>query len=154
MNGVLVLDKPAGFTSFDAVAVLRKLSGERKIGHTGTLDPQATGVLPVLLGRAAKALELLPEGHFWDDAPVGGEFGGDRSDEDLLGRWKDETMECVESTHMSFIGPHCPTGELKDSDAAQELRERLGYRLYISHLDTAYAFGRNELGLACDDVCL
>ena len=61
MNGVLVLDKPAGFTSFDAVAVLRKLSGERKIGHTGTLDPQATGVLPVLLGRAAKALELLPD---------------------------------------------------------------------------------------------
>ncbi len=119
--------------------------------HDMTGDPDETGEWLGWLKNGGlqetdgEALELLPEEHFWDDAPVGGEFGGDRSDEDLLGRWKDETMECVESTHMSFIGPHCPTGELKDSDAAQELRERLGYRLYISHLDTAYAFGRNEL---------
>lgn len=61
MNGVLVMDKPAGFTSFDVVAVMRRLTGERKIGHTGTLDPMATGVLPLLLGRAAKAADLLPD---------------------------------------------------------------------------------------------
>ena len=61
MTGVLVLDKPAGFTSFDAVAVLRGLCGERKIGHTGTLDPMATGVLPMLLGRATRALPLLAD---------------------------------------------------------------------------------------------
>lgn len=61
VNGVIVLDKPAGFTSFDAVAVMRGLSREKKIGHTGTLDPMATGVLPLLLGRAAKACSLLPE---------------------------------------------------------------------------------------------
>ena len=45
MTGVLILDKPAGFTSFDAVAVCRRLCHERKIGHTGTLDPDAEGVL-------------------------------------------------------------------------------------------------------------
>lgn len=61
MDGVIVLDKPQGFTSFDAVAVMRGLAKERKIGHTGTLDPMATGVLPLLLGRAAKACDLLPE---------------------------------------------------------------------------------------------
>lgn len=61
MNGVIVLDKPAGFTSFDAVAVVRGLSHEKKTGHTGTLDPMATGVLPLLLGRAAKAADLLPD---------------------------------------------------------------------------------------------
>ena len=61
MNGIIVLDKPADFTSFDAVAVMRGLSKERKIGHTGTLDPMATGVLPLLLGRAAKAADLLPD---------------------------------------------------------------------------------------------
>ena len=61
MNGVLILDKPAEFTSFDAVAVMRGISRERKIGHTGTLDPMATGVLPLLLGRAAKAADLLPD---------------------------------------------------------------------------------------------
>lgn len=61
MNGVIILDKPAGFTSFDAVAVMRGLAREKKIGHTGTLDPMATGVLPLLLGRAAKAASLLPD---------------------------------------------------------------------------------------------
>lgn len=61
MNGVLILDKPRDFTSFDAVAVLRGLTHEKKIGHTGTLDPLATGVLPLLLGRAAKAADLLPD---------------------------------------------------------------------------------------------
>ena len=61
MNGVIILDKPAGFTSFDAVAVMRGLAHEKKIGHTGTLDPMATGVLPLLIGRAAKAADLLPD---------------------------------------------------------------------------------------------
>ena len=60
MNGVIVVNKPEGFTSFDVVAVMRKLCNERKIGHCGTLDPNATGVLPVLLGRAAKAQDILP----------------------------------------------------------------------------------------------
>ncbi len=61
MNGIIILDKPSGFTSFDGVAVLRGLSHQKKIGHTGTLDPMATGVLPVLLGRSAKALNFLPD---------------------------------------------------------------------------------------------
>lgn len=60
MNGVIVVDKPAEFTSFDVVAVVRRLSGQRKIGHTGTLDPNATGVLPLLLGSATKAQDIIP----------------------------------------------------------------------------------------------
>lgn len=58
-NGVFVLDKPKGFTSFDAIAVLRGLFKTKKIGHTGTLDPMATGVLVVLIGGATKALSFL-----------------------------------------------------------------------------------------------
>ncbi|QAT51135.1 tRNA pseudouridine(55) synthase TruB [Caproiciproducens sp. NJN-50] len=61
MNGILILDKPAGFTSFDVVAVLRGLTREKRIGHTGTLDPMATGVLPLLLGCATRAEALLPD---------------------------------------------------------------------------------------------
>ena len=61
MNGIIVIDKPDGFTSFDAVAVARRCTGVKKIGHTGTLDPMATGVLPLLVGRAAKAADLLPD---------------------------------------------------------------------------------------------
>ena len=60
MNGVLLINKPKEFTSFDVVAVVRKYSGQRKIGHTGTLDPNATGVLPLLLGNATKAQDIVP----------------------------------------------------------------------------------------------
>ena len=59
MNGVIVIDKPQGFTSFDVIAVVRRLTRQRKTGHTGTLDPNATGVLPVLLGSATKAQDLI-----------------------------------------------------------------------------------------------
>ncbi len=58
-NGVLIIDKPEGITSHDVVGKIRKLYGTRKVGHTGTLDPLATGVLVILLGRAAKAAEYL-----------------------------------------------------------------------------------------------
>ncbi len=61
MNGVVVIDKEPGFTSFDVVAVVRRILHEKKIGHTGTLDPMATGVLPVLVGSAAKAQVFLPD---------------------------------------------------------------------------------------------
>ena len=61
MNGILIVDKPTDFTSFDVVAVIRKTLHEKKTGHTGTLDPMATGVLPILLGSAAKAQIFLPD---------------------------------------------------------------------------------------------
>jgi tRNA pseudouridine55 synthase len=61
MNGVICIDKPEGMTSFDVVAVLRKITRERKAGHAGTLDPMATGVLPVFFGEATKAIPLLPD---------------------------------------------------------------------------------------------
>lgn len=57
--GVLCLDKPSDMTSHDAVAIVRKLYGTKQVGHTGTLDPMATGVLPILVGRAAKASSFL-----------------------------------------------------------------------------------------------
>ncbi len=57
--GILVVNKPEGITSHDVVGKIRKFYGTRKVGHTGTLDPLATGVLVILLGRAAKAAEYL-----------------------------------------------------------------------------------------------
>ena len=60
MDGIFCLDKPADMTSFQCCAALRRLLGEKKIGHGGTLDPMATGVLPILVGRATRALDLLP----------------------------------------------------------------------------------------------
>ena len=61
MNGIINVYKEKGYTSHDVVAVLRKIAGQKKIGHTGTLDPDATGVLPVCLGRATKLCDLLTD---------------------------------------------------------------------------------------------
>src|SRR5512135_512788 len=60
-DGLVVVDKPAGFTSHDVVAKLRKAYGQRRVGHAGTLDPDATGVLLVGLGRATRLLRFLTE---------------------------------------------------------------------------------------------
>ena len=60
MTGIILLDKPKDITSFGAVARVRRICGEKKCGHTGTLDPMATGVLTVMLGGATRFIELLP----------------------------------------------------------------------------------------------
>ena len=61
LKGIICIDKPSGFTSFDVVAKLRGILKTRKLGHSGTLDPAATGVLPVFAGGATKAISLLPD---------------------------------------------------------------------------------------------
>ena len=62
MSGILLVDKPAGWTSHDVVGRQRRMTGQRRIGHSGTLDPMATGLLVVFLGRATRAVEFA-EGH-------------------------------------------------------------------------------------------
>ena len=59
-DGILLIDKPQGFTSFDVIAKLRGMSRQRRIGHAGTLDPMATGVLPCLFGSAARLCGCMP----------------------------------------------------------------------------------------------
>lgn len=61
MNGVIVINKPKGYTSHDIVNVVRKKLNTKKVGHTGTLDPDATGVLPILIGTATKISKYLIE---------------------------------------------------------------------------------------------
>ncbi|MGN0650230.1 MAG: tRNA pseudouridine(55) synthase TruB [Oscillospiraceae bacterium] len=61
MTGIICINKPQDFTSFDVVAVLRRCFHTKKVGHGGTLDPMATGVLPVFVGGATKAADMLPE---------------------------------------------------------------------------------------------
>ena len=62
MQGILIVDKPMDWTSFDVVAKLRGVLGTRKLGHSGTLDPMATGVLPVFVGQATRAVEFAENG--------------------------------------------------------------------------------------------
>lgn len=60
MNGILCMNKPQDFTSFDVIGKLRGILHMKRLGHTGTLDPMATGVLPILVGTATKACDILP----------------------------------------------------------------------------------------------
>src|SRR5437763_4877328 len=92
MDGLRVIDKPAGPTSHDVVARMRRVLGERRIGHTGTLDPNASGVLPLVIGRATRLAKFLSGGRKTYEAivhlgiatdtydaegtPVGGKWAG------------------------------------------------------------------------------
>ena len=63
MNGLLILDKPVGMTSHDVVSIVRRATGERSVGHLGTLDPMATGVLPLLLGKHTRLAQFFGKAH-------------------------------------------------------------------------------------------
>jgi tRNA pseudouridine55 synthase len=89
MNGVIVINKPQDFTSFDVVAVMRRLCGEKKIGHTGTLDPMATGVLPLLLGKATRAASLLEDTD--KEYEVGFQLGYSTDTQDSTGTTRKES---------------------------------------------------------------
>lgn len=70
MNGLLVMDKPAGMTSHDVVAIVRRATGERSIGHLGTLDPMATGVLPLLLGKYTRLAQFFGQSEKWYEGRI------------------------------------------------------------------------------------
>jgi tRNA pseudouridine55 synthase len=80
MDGVLLIDKPSGPTSHDVVARIRQASGERSVGHTGTLDPRATGLLPLVLGRATRLASIISSGDKAYDAEIRLGFATDTDD--------------------------------------------------------------------------
>lgn len=82
MDGVIVVDKPAGWTSHDAVNKLRRLAGTKKVGHLGTLDPAATGVLPLIIGRATRLAQFYASSDKVYDAVVHFGWATDTYDRD------------------------------------------------------------------------
>ncbi|MDX6269839.1 MAG: tRNA pseudouridine55 synthase [Acidobacteriota bacterium] len=94
MNGALIIDKPAGWTSHDVVARVRRVLRERRVGHTGTLDPFATGVLVVLVGRATRLAQFLAGAEKEYDATV--RFGYATETGDLTGARRAETTTSAE----------------------------------------------------------
>jgi tRNA pseudouridine55 synthase len=80
MNGLLVIDKPAGMTSHDVVAIVRRATGERSIGHLGTLDPMATGVLPLLLGKYTRLAQFFGQSEKCYDGRIRFGFATDTFD--------------------------------------------------------------------------
>lgn len=107
MNGIIIINKPKSFTSFDVIAVLRRLLNQRKIGHMGTLDPMATGVLPILLGDSAK-FQIYSNNH--DKTYVADlKFGITTDTLDITGNILSETKSSVNREELqkvlkTFIG--------------------------------------------------
>lgn len=108
LNAVLVVDKPAGWTSHDVVAKTRRLLGERSIGHLGTLDPMATGVLPLVLGRMTRLCQFYNESEKTYEGTVRLGFATDTYDADGEPAGPSQavkvTLEEVESFVASFVG--------------------------------------------------
>jgi len=88
MDGVILIDKPAGFTSHDVVARVRRILGTRRVGHTGTLDPFATGLLVVLVGRATRLAQFLSDAEKEYEATI--RFGFATETGDVTGKPLDE----------------------------------------------------------------
>jgi tRNA pseudouridine55 synthase len=94
MNGLLVLDKPSGMTSHDVVAIVRRATGEKSIGHLGTLDPMATGVLPLLLGKYTRLAQFFGQAdkHYTGQIRFG--FATDSFDADGIPTTDPQLLTC------------------------------------------------------------
>ncbi len=127
MNGVILIDKPMDFTSFDVVAVVRRITGQRKTGHTGTLDPNATGVLPVLLGSATKAQDLIVN---HDKSYVADFKLGMTTDTlDIWGEVKSKQSSAVSEEEILQLIPEF-TGEIEQIPPMFSAVQKNGQRLY------------------------
>lgn len=97
MNGVICVNKPTGFTSFDVIAKLRGILRIKRLGHGGTLDPMATGVLPVFVGSATKACDIMPDNT--KSYRAGFRLGEISDTQDVTGKtlaFSDKAVSCVE----------------------------------------------------------
>ena len=101
MNGILVIDKPAGLTSHDVVARVRRILREKRVGHTGTLDPFATGVLVVLVGSATRLAQFLSSSEKEYEGVI--RFGYATDSGDATGVMRPETR--TTATSKEFAGP-------------------------------------------------
>lgn len=127
MNGILIIDKPTEFTSFDVIAVLRRLLGQKKIGHTGTLDPNATGVLPILLGNATKTQDLILN---HDKSYVADFALGKTTDTlDIWGTVTNEMHSCVSKQDVLNVLPEF-RGEINQVPPMFSAVQKNGQRLY------------------------
>lgn len=109
MNGLLLVDKPGGMTSFDVVRRVRRWCGIRQVGHCGTLDPSATGVLPVAIGSATRLVEYLMAGdkEYVATLRLGAVTDTQDGDGQILATspWNDIDRHALETAVARFVGP-------------------------------------------------
>lgn len=127
MNGILCINKPKDFTSFDVVAKIRGMSKTKRVGHSGTLDPLATGVLPLFIGNATKACDMMPS----DDKSYVASFrlGMTTDTLDISGEVLSETVSAVKKEELlPLIEKY--TGEIMQIPPMYSAVRVNGQRLY------------------------
>jgi len=127
LNGIVVVNKEKGFTSHDVVNVVRKTLGTRKVGHTGTLDPNATGVLPICVGKSTKACDMLT---FSDKEYIAGVKLGITTDTyDIWGEVLSESEVNVSIDKLKEAISHF-TGEIEQLPPMYSAIKQNGKKLY------------------------
>ena len=126
-SGIVVIDKPAGWTSMDVCAKLRGILKERRIGHGGTLDPMATGVLPVFAGSATKAVEFAEKG---DKEYIAGlRLGVETNTQDVTGEILETRPVAADRTDLEGVLPRF-TGPIAQIPPMFSAIKRDGKKLY------------------------
>jgi len=129
MDGALSIDKPAGITSHDVVSRVRKIIGERRVGHTGTLDPFATGVLVILVGRATRLAQFLIGAEKEYEAIIRLGYATDTGD--ATGRLTTETRRCTEFHRDAFEAAFASLrGEIEQTPPMYSAKKVGGRKLY------------------------
>lgn len=127
MDGIVVINKPQNFTSFDVVAVMRGVAKTKKVGHTGTLDPMATGVLPLLFGNSTKAQSLLPDSSKEYIAEF--KLGVTSDTLDIWGTIKEEKPVNISASDIEKLLPDF-TGDILQLPPMYSAIQKDGKRLY------------------------
>ena len=126
-DGILIMDKPQGWTSMDVCAKLRGILREKRVGHAGTLDPMATGVLPVFIGRATKAVQFAENGRKEYHAVL--KLGTVTDTQDVTGAVLETRPAAVSREELSAVLPRF-TGELLQLPPMYSALKVNGQRLY------------------------
>ena len=126
-DGIIIVDKPQDWTSMDVCAKLRRVMGERRVGHAGTLDPLATGVLPVFVGRATRAVEFAERGEKEYIATL--RLGVVTDTQDVTGTVLEEHSAQVSRAELEAVLPRF-TGEIQQITPMYSALKQNGKKLY------------------------
>ncbi len=134
MNGLLVIDKPEGITSHDVVNRLRRITGERSIGHLGTLDPMATGVLPLLMGKYTRLAQYFSSAEKCYTGAIRFGFATDTYDAEGEPAGPDRWAEFAESLIVEKVRAaaerfHGEIGQVPPPFSAKKIEGKPAYRL-------------------------
>lgn len=164
MDGVLVIDKPQGLTSHDVVTAARRALGEKRIGHTGTLDPLATGILPLAVGRATRLVRFLTASDKDYDATI--RFGMTTDSYDVTGTEtartdlepsRDALLDAIQTLTGDYLQPPPPFSAKKIDGCRAYRLARLGQPAALTPVPVRvpradlieFAEGRARVALTC-----